>query len=179
MINRNLILMLMLSFIILYGCDDKEISEFPSEACYFAYGSNMDEEKMELRGAVFDEMIAAKAYDFRLTFNKIANLDMGIGYANIVPDKGSVVEGVLYHTDEESLLNLDRAEGVPTHYLRETIIVQDESENNFECFVYIANPESTKEGLKPTRGYLGSLLSGRYFLSEEYYGMLTQVETFD
>ncbi len=48
-----------------------------------------------------------------------------------------------------------------------------------ECIVYIAGSEAVAEGLKPTKEYLGHLLKGKEFISEEYFDSLKNTDTVD
>jgi len=60
---------------------------------YYAYGSNMNQQRMIERGVIFDEMKPAKLYDYELVFNKVSKQG---AVANVIYKKDSVVEGILY-----------------------------------------------------------------------------------
>ena len=47
------------------------------------------------------------------------------------------------------------------------------------CIVYIANSEKIKTGLKPTKEYLERILTGKKYMSDDYYEQLKRVETYD
>lgn len=64
--------------------------------CYFAYGSNMDAERMKKRVGRLSDRIPGAFRNWCLEFNKAAKNIIGLGFANIVPCPGEVVEGVLY-----------------------------------------------------------------------------------
>jgi gamma-glutamylcyclotransferase len=90
---------------------------------YFAYGSNMDLDRMEER--LFDfhsreelsqNRTKAILKGWRLEFNKKASNLAGLGYANIVKDDNDAVEGCLYYLSEEAFEELSGFEGVPYHY---------------------------------------------------------------
>ena len=70
---------------------------------YFAYGSNMSQEQMKYNGKVIipTKKLSAKLIDYVLKFNKQAKGYPGRGYANIMPSKGSLTEGILYEISEE------------------------------------------------------------------------------
>ncbi|MCX8182535.1 MAG: gamma-glutamylcyclotransferase [Candidatus Methanomethyliaceae archaeon] len=152
---------------------------------YFAYGSNMDPERMEKRIGEFYSIEGAILRGYRLAFNKKAQGKPGEGYANIVRDDSRAVEGVLYEIDEEKLKKLDKFEGVPYHYRRCEITVECKDDRGkmrtCKAIAYIANENMVDKGdrLKPTREYLGHLLKGKGFLSKEYVEMLEKVETLD
>ena len=146
---------------------------------YFAYGSNMDNERMIKRGVVYSERFSGKLDGHKLFFNKIADENQGTGYANIIPDNHSVVEGVVYKTDEKSISKLDSYEGVKTSHYYKTEMLINTTKGTLECVVYIAYQQKTKTGLKPTKDYLQYLLKGKEFLSKNYYEWLSKIETVD
>jgi len=146
---------------------------------YFAYGSNMDPERMRNRGVKFSKREHAVLKGFKLVFNKISGRNPGEGYANIVEDDKEVVEGVLYEIEEDDLIELDRREGCPSHYIRKKVNVALENGQVVEAITYIANQNKTREGLKPSREYLEHLLKGCDLLSKEYCEKLRKVETLD
>ena len=63
---------------------------------YFAYGSNMNPERVADRGLFTRGETGATLRGFRMLFNKRSTGIPGVGHANIEYDKKSVVEGVLY-----------------------------------------------------------------------------------
>jgi gamma-glutamylcyclotransferase (GGCT)/AIG2-like uncharacterized protein YtfP len=74
---------------------------------YFAYGSNIDIQRLRDRVGRFGNVIALGPHrlnGFRLVFN------CG-GFANIEPHAGSSVEGILYDLNDEQLHELDWYEG--------------------------------------------------------------------
>jgi len=147
---------------------------------YFAYGSNMDPDRMrEERKVFFLKRERAVLEGWRLLFNKIKRDLPGAGYANIVKDEGSIVEGVLYEIREEDLEKLDECEGYPRHYYRRKVKVRIEDGREVEALTYIANPDMTRSDLKPTRKYLRYLIRGSDILSEEYREKLQRIETLE
>ena len=116
---------------------------------------------------------------YRLVFNKRSTRNPREGYANIVKDESSVVEGILYEIAEEDIERLDRYEGYPYHYYREKVRVRLPNGDTVEATVYIARQEMTAEGLKPTREYLNHLLKGCDLLSKEYCEKLRNTSTLD
>ncbi|HDN19555.1 MAG TPA: gamma-glutamylcyclotransferase [Candidatus Acetothermia bacterium] len=113
---------------------------------------------------------------YSLVFNKEAN--DGSGYANICPQRDSVVYGVLYALTEDELQKLDQYEGVPCHYRRIILRVETkEGPQHAEC--YVAVEDKVKEGLKPRKDYLQHLIQGakEHNLPEEYILKLRNVET--
>ncbi len=114
---------------------------------------------------------------WKLVFNVIDNKNNGTGYANILPDQNSHVEGLIYELDEASLKILDYYEDYPEEYNRQTVTVTNDDGLERECLVYIANPAVTKDGLKPHKLYLQNLLNGKLFLSPDYLEKLKKTET--
>lgn len=145
---------------------------------YFAYGSNMDLERLIDRGITYKQREKAILKDYTLLFNKKASGLYGATYANIQAKKGSEVEGILYLIDERGLSILDRFEGFPLHYKREKIQVITSNNEITEAIVYIANKEWICKG-KPTTEYLNHLLQGKDLLSYEYLRKLQAVQTID
>ncbi len=144
---------------------------------YFAYGSNMNPKRMIERNAEFLERRRAVLRGWKLVFNKIARRNPKEGYANIVRDEGNVVEGVLYQIYEEGLSSLDIYEGYPHDYDRKLLEVELEDGSKVKAWVYVAQPDKVREGLKPSREYLENLLKGCDLLSKEYCEKLRKVET--
>jgi len=135
---------------------------------YFAYGSNMDPERMRKRSISFSQRIRAVLEGYRLEFNKVASRNPQEGYANVVKFEKGIVEGVLYEIPDSDLSKLDRFEGYPDHYDRLMIKVQLDDGQKLEAIIYIAQPDRIAEGLKPSRDYLDHLLAARDILSESY-----------
>jgi len=144
---------------------------------YFAYGSNMNQQRMTVRGLSFSDPVKGVMPGYRLAFNKKAWDHPSRSYANIVYDPASSVEGVLYRLeDEHQIIKMDPFEGAPRLYSREIFHVETHL-GAIPSWVYIANKATIFEGLKPDRWYLDHLLEGRDFLSEEYFSKLTKVQT--
>lgn len=146
---------------------------------YFAYGSNMNPARMRRRGVPFSSRRPARLPGYRLVFNKVASTQPpGVGYANVVPDSLSQVEGALYAVEAQSLSALDACEGYPRHYRRASgpVILADGSQPH--ALFYVAAPHRTRRGLRPTRRYLAHLLAARDLLSPPYYEQLVKTPTF-
>lgn len=155
-------------------------------ARYFAYGSNMNPERVRERGIDFVHAAGARLEGFSLVFDKTSRKHAGVGHANVVLAPGSMVEGVLYwlRTTEE-IGKMDRFESAPVNYSREVIHVCVDAPHLPEShpepidghavittWTYFANPAVRRPDLLPPRSYLNHLLAGRPFLSDDYYAML-------
>jgi cation transport regulator ChaC len=127
---------------------------------YFAYGSNMDPDQMSRRCPKAEPIGAALLEDWRVAIN-------ARGVATIVPEEGSLLEGVLWSVSETCLESLDGYEGVANGvYFKETLRVR-ESGRVVEAVVYVASSSDFGE---PRRGYLEGILRGaaHFGLSETY-----------
>ncbi len=140
----------------------------------------MNEKRMKDRVRKFYLRTRGVLRGYRLAFNKKPDKPdhSEEGFANIVKDKNSHVEGVVYLILESSLQVLDECEGVKyNHYKRVVVDVMLDDGTEIKAFTYIAHPSKIQEGLKPTRKYLSHLLKGKDVLSKEWYEKLQQLET--
>lgn len=143
---------------------------------YFAYGSNMDFSRLNEREISFEFIGLGILEDYELKFNKIASKKSGVGYANIVSQKGSKVEGLLFSID--NIEQLDQFEGFPSHYKKENLKIHYLG-NLIDAVVYVASINRVSNNLKPERAYLNRLLAAKDFLSKEYLSFLEITETID
>lgn len=140
---------------------------------YFAYGSNMSADRLLERGVNFLSKEKGTLKGYRFLINKKSQKNPNIGFANIIKDENSEVEGILYEVKTEDILKLDKYEGYPKHYRRENHII-----NNQEAIVYIANDSWTSENeLGTTDEYKNHILEGKEYLSEKYYNKLLNIKT--
>ena len=146
---------------------------------YFAYGSNMNPDRMKQRGINFSKREHAILEGWKLLFNKIASRNPNEGYANIEREEGSIVEGILYEIQGSDVEKLDKYEGYPNHYERLNVRVRLDNGKEVEAVTYVANSNKVREGLRPSREYLMDLLRECDLLSIEYWEKLRQWETLD
>lgn len=150
---------------------------------YFAYGSNMDAERlfgrMKSKGATWGDRIGGRLDGWRLTFDKIDTRRAGSGFGNIVMAKGGIVHGTLNALPGKGFDALDGYEGVADrHYERRTVAaVRADNGETVEAITYVARKTGT--GLKPTRVYLAYLLAGRDLLPADYWERLRATPTVD
>lgn len=143
---------------------------------YFAYGSNMDEEVMKWRKVNYTDRFFGRLENYELVFQEFYKDGKRDGvFANIIPKKGSYVEGVIYETDE-TVEKLDKQEDYPEEYLKEELSV-DSERGAVDCLVYVGNPESVRDEEAPKKRYLAHLLNGKDLLSEDYYKRIQETET--
>jgi len=146
---------------------------------YFAYGSNMDEDRMKKRDVEFFAKLRGILRGWELAFNKVNDSKDGAGFTNIMKKDSGIVEGIIYKTNEESIKKLDGREGYPDHYGKKEMSVELQNGEFLNCVVYIANPAKVRKGLMPEKWYLSHLLKGKEFLSEKYFTRLKNTPTLD
>ncbi len=142
---------------------------------YFAYAENMDIETLGDRNVTFEKIGTGRVRDFRLVFHKPAT--DGSGLADLMDDRGSMAEGVIWDIPENSLDSLDVFEGVDKgHYRRVPITVQT-SRGEMACVTYRA--AKFRNGLKPSRAYLDLIVRGAemHRLSPDYLTFLRSHDT--
>ncbi len=149
---------------------------------YVSYGSNMNPDQLAARTGADPARVAARfavrLRGFRLVFAK--RNDDNTAYATLLADHASEAEGIACDLTDEELARLDRAEGVPGHYLRAIVEVLPLTGGPaVAAQTYLANPARLATGLKPPRWYLAHFLAARDRLSPRWVAWLEQVETAD
>lgn len=143
---------------------------------YFAYGSNMNPNRVRGRKVQFDHHRAGTLHDFRLVFNKRSVKFPGAASANVMAEEGAATQGVVYRLQTpEQITMMDPFEGYPTRYSRQALQIEC-GKQLVKAWVYIANDEFVTTGLKPARWYLEHLLAGKEFLTTAYFEQLMTVE---
>lgn len=118
---------------------------------YFAYGSNMDFDKMITRCGENNFVgFLSHLNDYKFYF-------YNRGYANIKPQKSSVVSGVLYKINKQCLSGLDRAEGYPSIYQRQIVKIKNIF-GEFDAQVYIVENDNTTGS--PSEEYFQTVVDG-------------------
>lgn len=146
---------------------------------YFAYGSNMNPERVRQRRMGFESLEAGKLANYRLTFNKRSIKHPGAASANVMEDSGSVTEGILYKLRHPSQIEMmDPYEGYPVLYDRLVMSISSGLESR-DAWVYFANEAFVESGLKPALWYLNHLLEGEPFLSSAYLSKLRKMQCLD
>lgn len=127
------------------------------ERLYFAYGSNMNLEQMEFRCPKAIVVENVQVEDYRLTFCG-KNSDNGV--ATILREEGSHVDGVLWKITSECEKSLDRYEGYPHLYGKETISVKNADGQKRSVMVYTMNTPFKEYPARPSNYYLKGILEG-------------------
>ena len=143
---------------------------------YFAYGSNMNPERVAERGLVTRDKMGATLSGYKMLFNKCSTGIPGVGHANIEYDKQGVVEGVLYElVSSEEILKMDPFERAPVNYGRDRVCLETAGGPRW-AWTYFANAALLQDDLLPERAYLDHLLKGKPYLSDSYFNFLERCE---
>lgn len=148
---------------------------------YFAYGSNMDEQRMKSPDRCPSAKFIFKALlpGHRLAFTR--RTSAGTGAADIRRDAASSVWGAVYDITDSDRSQLDAREGVGLGAYRPIeVLVHPDGDFVREAKVLtyvVCNPEQAHQ--PPSREYLGYLLDGaeRWGLPEEYRTLISTFQT--
>lgn len=126
---------------------------------YFAYGSNLDPGTFLGRRSMQPLATRVARLDaFELRFD----LPVGPGergVASVAPRSGEYVWGVVYQLTIADADRLDRTEGIPRGpYTRCDVGARTTAGELLRAFTYVSS--RGREGRKPSRRYLGLLLTG-------------------
>ena len=141
---------------------------------YFAYGSNMNWEQMQRRCPSTRFVSVASLKDYRFAIGRHSRL-RNCGTANIFPDSGSEVWGIVYDVSEPDLIILDSFEdGYQRQWL--SVRARENSQSALEVLVYIAEKEDTVP--LPNPEYKRLILDGarHWNIPESYRSMLEQIQ---
>ncbi len=135
-------------------------------AFYFAYGSNMDVQRLETarlnpEGIYSTSRHLGRLDDYRLVFNKPSAYFIGAGAANIEFSQGTHLYGTLNEMPDSGLAILDKYENVSSgQYERLVVRVQHYGTNStVYATTYISRDNNDRE-LMPRLGYMQHMLSG-------------------
>ena len=121
---------------------------------YFAYGSNMDVQQMSYRCPNAEVVRSVRLENYRLAYR-------GAGYATILPEQGSHVDGVLWSITTIDEIKLDRYEGFPRHYAKQRITVKAKDGTEIEAMVYVMQPPMRDHPKLPSQEYFDTVLRGK------------------
>ena len=139
------------------------------DSWYFAYGSNLDPSRKEVRTGQLREARVARLDGYDIAFNKRGGV--GRSYANIVRHDANTVWGVVYRCSPEALASLDKYEGVDGgHYRRAIVRVRCNDGDDVRAVAYIAGESFIDDSCSPSGWYLSRVLSGarHHGLPEDY-----------
>jgi len=134
---------------------------------YFAYGSNMPPEEMARLCPSAQFVAVARLPGYRLDFTRFSRRYRA-GVADIVPDGGSHVWGVVYELDERELGPLDEKEGVAMGAYRRIEVHVETDGTAIRAMAYEVVEKSAP--VRPAASYLKTILTGarHWRLPEEY-----------
>lgn len=89
---------------------------------YFAYGANMHPRQMAKGSPAARALGPGLVEGFRLSFSVYSDRWKG-GAANIMPDEGGRVWGVVWEIPEDDIADLDTFVGHPTFYRHDDVVV--------------------------------------------------------
>jgi cation transport regulator ChaC len=147
---------------------------------YFAYGSNMDEQRVKATNRcpsarfIFNAVLPAH----RLVF--LSTGDPGDCAADVVPDPAALVWGVVYDITDSDRRQLDAREGagLRTHRPKEVLVhPHGDSEQRVIVLTYGAS-DATEMQQPPTRECLDHLLRGarRWGLPADYIAQVERIK---
>jgi cation transport regulator ChaC len=145
---------------------------------YLAYGSNMHHSAFrERRGMRPSEWRIARIRGYRLRFNLEGRPKGRAAPANICPDPGCEMWGVLYRITRRELLRLDATEGVPGRHYRHVLVPAEDPDGNIVTAVtYMARGLDADRA--PSFRYISLLRDGAraHGLPEAWVQYLESVE---
>jgi gamma-glutamylcyclotransferase len=153
---------------------------------YFAYGSNLDWDRMKDRCPQSVKLYRAVLRDHCLAFTRTST--KGHGVADIVESQGENTWGVVYEVPEDNLPKLNKCEGYKSNRLKyensynpEFIVVYIENEHARPVRVIAYKAIETPGPHVPNREYLNHIICGarHWGLPAEYVEMLKAIETSD
>jgi hypothetical protein len=149
----------------------------PDPVWYFAYGSNMNERLFrERRHMRWVDARVGRLHEYRLAFTVAGGMRPGASApANIVPQPGGVVYGVLYLLPLRKFARLDNSEGKQYEYLWTD--AEDLAGYRLPVVTYKV-PHGAPEG-RPGRRYFELIREAarQRRLPAEYQAFLDRVET--
>lgn len=123
------------------------------ETLYFAYGSNINLEQMEHRCPDARLVGPVTLEDYELQFR-------GNGFATVAPRESSVVHGLMWKLPPTSEQTLDRYEGYPRHYIKETVTVQTADGLKIPVMAYIMAEPMCRQPALPSPHYYRAIQQG-------------------
>lgn len=136
----------------------KEVSN--RDELYFAYGSNVDKERIRKRCPSARVIVTGKLQGYKLVFNMMGNKSEGKGggIANITKSAGDHVYGILYRIDIKELEKLNALE-ISMNYEVEQLNISVSESVSATAIVYICRQESDVTYV-PTKNYKEFILNG-------------------
>jgi len=143
---------------------------------YFAYGSNMDLDQMKVRCPGSGVIGVGELSHYAMAFTRWSR-SWKSGTADILPERGKSVYGVLFDLTFEDLKKLDKFADYSNSYLRQDVSVSFEGEA-LPAMTYVARRQGV---YRPSKSYMGKMLHGaeQNQLPEAYISFLKSIKTHD
>jgi gamma-glutamylcyclotransferase (GGCT)/AIG2-like uncharacterized protein YtfP len=149
---------------------------------YFAYGSNMDWDRITSRDRAPSAQFLFRATlpEFVLRFTRRSDKQK-TGTADVVAESGALVWGAVFHIEDQDSDKLDSAEGVNSDaYRREqlTVFVENDSSRLLVRVRTYVVCRKKEEHQSPAQWYLDHILKGarRWGLPADYVARLEAIE---
>jgi gamma-glutamylcyclotransferase len=139
---------------------------------YFAYGSNMDNERLFSRIGSADKFDNGTISGKKLLFNKLGQ--DGTGKANLINHDDGVAFGILFRVNESDLIKLDKFE---VGYKRKTLKIKSDNHGHITAISYLA--DSYTDFISPSKEYMNHIINGADDMSLEYINYLKSISTLD
>ncbi|MDG1839271.1 MAG: gamma-glutamylcyclotransferase [Dehalococcoidia bacterium] len=147
---------------------------------YFAYGSNLDPERLYLNCPSAQFLSAGKLYEYTLNFTKTSEIRWRGGVADIVETPNASMWGAIWQINISESDALDRQEGVhanPQGYHRLDITVESADGRSIECRTYQV---TVREALNipPSPAYKETLVRGAKYceLPADYQTLIANIK---
>lgn len=141
---------------------------------YFAYGSNMDLAQMKVRCPGSDIIGIGQLSNYTMSFTRWSR-SWKSGTADILPERGGIVHGVLYNLTLDGLKKLDKFADYPNSYVRQDVLVAL-GEEFLPAMTYVARRQGV---YSPSVSYMGKILHGalEHKLPQSYIAYLKSIKT--
>jgi hypothetical protein len=151
---------------------------------FFAYGELMNKDIFSQHGLECLARTTVTLSAWKVVFNRIPkekDSPEGLGLTNIepTPDSDGMLYGVLYEMDDSFLPRLDEIHNYPEETLRKVFRFTRHDFNMVNGFAYVARPENTATGLKPSKAIKKTLKSCKPDLPMLYFSRMMNVRTID
>ncbi len=151
---------------------------------FFAYGDLMDEEYFKAQGLEYVDKSSVTLSAWRLVFNRIPtdeNSPEGLGLANIEPthNNAGMMFGMNYEMKDSFVPLLDKIHDYPKQFVRKVLRLNRHDFTLINGFAYIARPELTKKGLKPSKAMMKTLRITKKHVPMLYFSRLMGTKTLD
>ena len=144
---------------------------------YFAYGSNMCTGRLQRRVPSATYVRIAKLIGHSFRFHKRSNDGSAKADAFETHNPSDLVWGVIFDINEREKSLLDGAEGLGAGYGEKSATVLDESGQQYDLFLYVADADSFDSTLRPYSWYKRFVIDGarQHALPDEYVNAIIAI----